>query len=129
MKTLTILILVLFMTSCSDNDSNNEVSLDHCSESTFVKELTEDIQVTVKHVEDGQPFYNGSKIYYEVEVDKYLKDVLGSNPPEIIRLFPINKTNNNIGSQIKVKGTITSCITGDHGLYINILVGFYLLEQ
>jgi len=121
MKALAILLIGALMTTCPDNNN--------CGESTLIQELTENIPVTVKSVKDGEPFYNGNKIYYEVNAEDYLPKIFNQNGNKYIRLFPINKINHDIDSQIMVKGTITSCFTGDHGLLTNNYIGFYLLEQ
>jgi len=71
----------------------------------------------------------GSKTYHEIDAKTYLPEVFEQQPDMYIRVFPINKINYEIDSQIMVKGTITSCITGDHGLLTNDYKGFYLLEQ
>lgn len=127
MKTIAIFILGLLMISCSDN--KDEVSLNKCSESTLIQELTENTPVIVKSVEDGEPFYDGSKIYYEVDAETYLPKIFEQNQNKYIRLFPINKTNHDIGTETTVKGTITTCVTGNHGLLTNNYIAFYLLEQ
>lgn len=127
MKTFAIFILSLLLISCSK--TNDEVILDKCNESVFIKKLDENTPVIVKTVKDGEPFYNGSKIYYELDAETYLPEVFEQNHVKHIWVFPINKINYDIGSQTMVKGTITSCITADHGLFINMNISFYLLEQ
>lgn len=129
MKTSAIFLLGILMTSCSESNNIDEILRDRCSESTFIQELTENIPITVKSVKDNEPFYNGSKIYYEVNAEAYLPKIYEHNENKYIRLFPINHINKKIESEIEVKGKITSCLTGDHGLSVNINMQFYLLEQ
>jgi len=129
MKTLAIFLMGLLMVNCSNNNNNDEVALEGCGESTLIQKLTEDIPVTVKGVKEGEPFYNGSKIYYEVDAEAYLPEVFEQNGEKYLRLFPINKINDNMDSQIIVNGTVTSCLTGNHGLMTNNYIAFYLLEQ
>src|SRR5690606_4483587 len=91
MKTLAIFLMGILMTNCSDGHNNDKVALDGCGESTLIQKLTENIPVTVKSVEEGEPFYNGSKIYYEVDAEAYLPEVFEQNGNKYLRLFPINE--------------------------------------
>lgn len=128
MKNLSIFLLAILLINCSDKKDDVQLN-SACGDRTIIKELTETIPAIVKHVKDGEPFYMGSKIYYEIDAETYLPEVFGQNNIKHIRVFPINKINREIDSQIMVKGTITSCLTGDHGLLTNDYIGFYLLEQ
>ena len=128
MKTLSVLLLFLLVIGCSEDNYKAPLE-NYCNESMFIQELSENTPVTVKSVKEGEPFYMGSKIYYEIDAKTYLPEVFEQQPDMYIRVFPINKINSNIGSQIMVKGTISTCFTGNHGLLTNDYKGFYLLNQ
>jgi hypothetical protein len=130
MKTLTIFLLGILMVNCSGADNDNEVSLADCDESTLIYELTEKVPVTINKVKEGEPFYNGSKIYYELDVESHLSEILEKvENRKTIRIFPVNNINNDVGSEIMIGGKIISCFTGNHGLLTNNYIRFYLLEQ
>lgn len=128
MKTLSVLLLFLLVIGCSEDNYKAPLE-NYCNESMFIQELSENTPVTVKSVKEGEAFYNGIKIYYELDAETYLPNIFEQNNVKLVRLFPLNKINSNIGSQIMVKGTISGCLTGNHGLLTNDYIGFYLLNQ
>tara|TARA_R110000868_G_scaffold253195_1_gene509872 strand:+ start:131 stop:538 length:408 start_codon:yes stop_codon:yes gene_type:complete len=128
-KVLFILSTIFILNCNSNNNVNEEINLNKCEQGEIVTELSEEIPVYVKIVKDGEPFYNGSKTFYEVDSEIYLPEIFQQTGIKIVRIFPINEISNKVGSEIKVKGVIKTCFTGDHGLLTNNYIGFYLLEQ
>ncbi len=60
-------------------------------------------------VDEGQPFYDGSKIYYQINTETYIPEMFELNGVEYAKLFPSNKINNSISSQIIIKGKVSIC--------------------
>lgn len=119
------------MTSCSDNNNNEEVTIKKCENSEFIHDITESVPVTVKMVENIENSYERSKVYYELDVETYIPEILESvNNQKTIRLFPLNNVNNEVGTIIMINGKISSCPTKGEDFLPNIYLGvYYLLEQ
>lgn len=127
----TILIIsVTVMVNCSDSD-NQETSLKKCENSEFIHTIGSSIPVTIKMVENMENSYEGSKIYYELDVETYIPEILERvDDRKTIRLFPLNHINNSVGSQIMINGKIFSCPIGGKDFLPNIYLGVnYVLEQ
>lgn len=129
LKSVFVLSIIFMFNCSSNNDVRDEITLDKCEQGEIVQEVTEKITVIVKTIKEGEPFYDGSKTYYEVDAENYLPEIFKQTGVKKIRLFPINEISTKIGSEIRVKGIIKSCITGKHGLLTNNYIGFYLIEQ
>ena len=131
LKLFLIPIMLVFV-SCSNSQENDPSLADInvlCTEPELLLELNESIPATVKVVEDGQPFFNGSKKYYEVDLETHIPELFERFNQKILRIFPISKINSAGGAQVQISGKIYSCITGHHGLLTNDLKGFTLISN
>lgn len=126
MKTISILILIAIL-SCSNDDDNGVEEDSKCTHSELILTLEEPIQAIVKSPEVGQPFYSGKKIFYEVDAEEYLPTIFEQNGVKTVRIFSKSNIEEKEGTQVQIKGAISNCLTGDHGLLTNDLIGFYLI--
>ncbi|HDZ03838.1 hypothetical protein LCGC14_0199920 [marine sediment metagenome] len=128
-KTMIFLSISMMM-SCSNGQENEDVDLNAlCIEPDILIELTEAIPAKVRVVEDGQPFFNGIKTYYEVDAETHLPLLFEINGEKTIRIFPVKKIKSDEGSDVEITGKLISCLTGAHGLVTNDYKGFTLLEE
>ena len=136
MKNNTIIIIILIplllFAACSNGQENNDPlsSLESlCIESAMETELTEGVPAIVKVVEEGQPFFNGNKKYYEVDIETNIPELFELYKEKIIRVFPTRKMNSDVGEEVFIKGKIFSCLSGNHGLLTNDFKGFTLIND
>lgn len=129
---ISILILLISsfpLSSCSNDDKDSENSIQKCSDPIFLLDLTEEIPATVSIVEAGEPFFHGIETYYKVDAETYIPSLFAQNEQKFIRIFPTSKINEKAGDKVKIKGKLSTCLTGNHGLLTNDYKGFYILEQ
>ncbi len=130
-KGLLYLIIINF-TSCSISQEKQNQDLDLqtlCDDPELIVQLSENIPATVKIVEEGQPFFNGNKKYYEVDVETYIPEIFDKYNQKYQKIFPISDNEIKIGETVYLSGEIFSCLTGQHGLLTNDLKGFMILKK
>lgn len=123
------LAMSILLSACSTNEEKEEDLIQKCEDPRFILELTEDIQATVLIVQEGQSFFHGIKTYYEVDAEVYLPEIFEQNDQKIIRIFPTSRIDRQAGDKVDIKGTLSACLTGHHGLLTNDYKGFYILEE
>ena len=130
MSRLLMVMLIIGMFSCSDSDSQElpEDIQALCNNTLESNLKAQNTPAVVREVEEGQPFFNGIKIYYEVDAEEYFPELFELNQVKMIRIFPVNEPIGEIGDRVRLRGNIFGCITGAHGLVTNDYKGFYLIE-
>lgn len=125
----TILCFAIIV-SCSNGQENEAVDLSAlCTGPDVLIELEEPIPAKVAVVDEGQPFFNGVKTYYEVDAETYLPLFFEKNGQKIARIFPLTNIDLSVGKKTEIKGKLSSCLTGAHGLLTNDYKGFIIIEQ
>jgi len=124
-----IYLSILTFFSCSNEDKINEDVFLKCNESEVRIVLKEAIPATVKSIEDGDYFYDGNRFYLEVDAEKHLSELASKDSVSIIRIFAPSNNIGEIGKELMVEGTISTCVSGAHGRLTNNLHLFYLIEN
>ncbi len=129
---LVFISVVLTFASCSNGQDNETSEIDInslCIDPYVFMEITESIPATVRLVDEGQPFFNGVKRYYEVNAETYIPSIFENSGERIVRIFPIQNKGEEVGSEIKISGKLISCFTGAHGLLTNDYKVFTLIDN
>ncbi|RKS53163.1 hypothetical protein BC962_1411 [Gillisia mitskevichiae] len=124
-----IYFVVLTFFSCSTRDDINQDIFSKCNEREVRIVLKEAIPATVKSIEDGDYFYDGNRFYLEVDAEIHLPELANKDSVSIIRIFAPANNIGEIGEELMVKGTISTCVSGAHGRLTNNLHLFYLIEN
>lgn len=125
-------LLIINITSCSISQEKQNQDLDLqtlCNDPEFIVQLSENIPATIKIVEEGQPFFNGNKKFYLVDVETYIPEIFEKYNQKYQKIFPISDINAEVGETVNLTGEIFSCVTGLHGLSTNDLKGFMILKK
>ncbi len=128
MKTMIILSILLIF-SCSNGDDDNNKEIQGCQSSQLKAEIMDSIPATVRKISDGEYFFDGNEFYLEVDAEKYLNTIASDDKVSLIRIFVPNKDLGDIDTNLLIKGSISTCLTGLHGRLTNNIHMFYLLEN
>jgi len=126
-KLLILSVLILIVACSNEEEEQNRDVLTKCTTSETRMILEEYIPATVKSIEENDYFFNGNRLYLEVDAETYLPELADQYSVTTIRIFAPNKKLGSIGKEVMIKGTIVYCITTDHGRPTNNIWDFYLI--